>query len=258
MEAAFSGRLGGRLPVGRWGVYEGGARKGEGGASGPRGGLERWAQSSGRRVRVSGIDRELVRLAPRPQKAWPAAAPLSGHWGWAPRALGGGQVYPESEEQRCWNHRIINLLDKLPKKHHADAKRRLRQIAYAETREQAEKQKRTFQLWCKERHFEAAADCLDHDWERMVSFYRYPKRALDPPAHHQSHRIALSPRCGYGPMRRNASSGVDNATALIWKTLMIAEKTFRRLNAPELLKDVYQGTVYLIRDLPSENNLSAA
>ena len=38
---------------------------------------------------------------------------------------------------------------------------------------------------------------------------------------------------------------VDNATALIWKTLMIAEKTFRRLNAPELLKDVYQGTVYL-------------
>jgi transposase-like protein len=36
--------------------------------------------------------------------------------------LGGalGQVYPESEEQRCWNHRIINILDKLPKKHHAD------------------------------------------------------------------------------------------------------------------------------------------
>jgi transposase-like protein len=46
-----------------------------------------------------------------------------------------GQVYPESEEQRCWNHRIINILDKLPKKHHADAKKRLRQIAYAETRE---------------------------------------------------------------------------------------------------------------------------
>jgi putative transposase len=58
--------------------------------------------------------------------------------------FGGGQVYPESEEQRCWNHRIINILDKLPKKHHADAKRLLRQIAYAETREQAEKQKQTF------------------------------------------------------------------------------------------------------------------
>ena len=43
-----------------------------------RGAHPRWAQSrSGRRVRVSGIDRELVRLAPRHQKAWPAA-PLSG------------------------------------------------------------------------------------------------------------------------------------------------------------------------------------
>jgi hypothetical protein len=59
------------------------------------------------------------------------------------------------------DHRIINFLDKLPKKHHADAKKRLRQIVYAETREHAEKQKRTFQLWCKERHFEAAADCLN-------------------------------------------------------------------------------------------------
>jgi putative transposase len=155
-----------------------------------------------------------------------------------------GQVYPESEEQRCWNHRIINILDKLPKKHHADAKRRLRQIAYAETREQAERQKRAFQLWCKERHFEAAADCLDHDWERMVSFYRYPKE-------HWIHLRTTNPiESPFAAVRLRTDAGkrfkrVDNATALIWKTLMIAEKTFRRLNAPELLKDVYQGTVYL-------------
>ena len=29
------------------------------------------------------------------------------------------------------------------------------------------------------------------------------------------------------------------ASALIWRTLMVAEKRFRRLNAPHLLKDVY-------------------
>jgi hypothetical protein len=51
-------------------------------------------------------------------------------------------------------------------------------------------------------------------------------------------------RC-YGLMRGNASKGGDNATALIWRTLLIAEKAFRRLNARELLKDVYEGTVYL-------------
>jgi hypothetical protein len=31
---------------------------------------------------------------------------------------------------------------------------------------------------------------------------------------------------------------VENATAVIWKTLLIAEHTFRRLDAPELLAEV--------------------
>ena len=32
---------------------------------------------------------------------------------------------------------------------------------------------------------------------------------------------------------------------MIWKTLLIAEKTFRRLDAPELLADVASGVVYV-------------
>jgi hypothetical protein len=38
---------------------------------------------------------------------------------------------------------------------------------------------------------------------------------------------------------------VENATAVIWKTLLIAEKTFRRLDAPELLADVASNVVYV-------------
>jgi putative transposase len=38
---------------------------------------------------------------------------------------------------------------------------------------------------------------------------------------------------------------VANATAVIWKTLMVAEKSFRRLNAPELLADVANGAIYV-------------
>ena len=44
-------------------------------------------------------------------------------------------VYPQAEEQRCWNHRIVNLLAKLPKRVHKPALLILRQIPYAETRE---------------------------------------------------------------------------------------------------------------------------
>jgi hypothetical protein len=38
---------------------------------------------------------------------------------------------------------------------------------------------------------------------------------------------------------------VDSATAMIWKVLQVAEKTFRRLNAPELLPAVYAGAKYV-------------
>lgn len=38
---------------------------------------------------------------------------------------------------------------------------------------------------------------------------------------------------------------VENATAVIWKTLLIAEKAFRRLDAPGLLADVASGVVYI-------------
>ena len=31
-------------------------------------------------------------------------------------------VYPEASEQRCWNHKIINVLDRLPKRQHESAK----------------------------------------------------------------------------------------------------------------------------------------
>ena len=34
---------------------------------------------------------------------------------------------------------------------------------------------------------------------------------------------------------------VESATALIWKLLLVAEKRFRRLDAPHLLKDVFEG-----------------
>ena len=38
---------------------------------------------------------------------------------------------------------------------------------------------------------------------------------------------------------------VENATAVIWKTLLIAERRFRRLDAPELLADVTSGVAYV-------------
>ena len=85
------------------------------------------------------------------------------------------QVFPQAQEQRCWNHRILNVLDKLPKKTQARAKIMLRAVAYAGTREEAERLKRVFQSWCHAQGYSGAAHLLEQDWDRMVTFYRFPK-----------------------------------------------------------------------------------
>ena len=40
------------------------------------------------------------------------------------------------------------------------------------------------------------------------------------------------------------SKKVANATAVIWKMLLVAETKFRKLNAPELLQDAWEGAQY--------------
>jgi hypothetical protein len=39
---------------------------------------------------------------------------------------------------------------------------------------------------------------------------------------------------------------VKSAMALIWKAFQVAEQTFRRLNAPELLPSMYAGMQYIL------------
>src|SRR5207249_3378245 len=95
-----------------------------------------------------------------------------GHLGiWAALAA----VFPEAAEQRCWNHRILNVLDKLPLKRQAEARSLLTKIPYAETREEAERHKRMFQAWCAKHGHAEVGRALDRDWERMVTFYAFPR-----------------------------------------------------------------------------------
>ena len=82
---------------------------------------------------------------------------------------------PGRREQRCWNHKIVNVLDKLPKKVQPQAKRRLQDIAYAESRPEAEEKRDMFLEWCRKEGYRAAGDTLVRDWERMVTFYQFPR-----------------------------------------------------------------------------------
>ena len=152
-------------------------------------------------------------------------------------------VYPEAKEQRCWNHKIINVLDRLPKRQQESAKLMLRNIPYAESRAEAERMRTVFSRWCREHSYEGAAESLERDWERMVTFYDFP---LEHWRHIRTTNPVESPFAALR-LRTDAAKRykrVDRAIAVIWKMLLVAESRFRRLKAPDLMRDVYQGAKY--------------
>jgi len=152
------------------------------------------------------------------------------------------QVWPGSRQQRCWNHKIINVLDKIPKRTQAEARTLLVQIPYAHTRQEAENLRKRFATRYRSQ-FPNAVDALDRDWDRMITFYDLPKEHWK---HLRTTNVVESPFASVR-LRTNAAKRhkkVANATALIWRTLMVAEKRFRKLDAPHLLKDVYARKQY--------------
>ena len=50
-----------------------------------------------------------------------------------------GEIHPKGREQRCWNHKITNVLDALPKRVRNEAGELLRKIPYADTVQECER-----------------------------------------------------------------------------------------------------------------------
>ncbi|MFA4948017.1 MAG: IS256 family transposase [Candidatus Krumholzibacteriia bacterium] len=152
------------------------------------------------------------------------------------------EVWPEADEQRCWNHRIVNVLDRLPRKLQAMARESLCAIPYAPTRAEAERRRDAFARRYR-RSYPKAVEILVKDWERMVAFYDFPE------AHWQHLRTTNVVESPFASVRLRTAAAkrykkVESATALIWKVLRVAESRFRKLNAPELMQSVYDGDVF--------------
>jgi transposase-like protein len=158
---------------------------------------------------------------------WAAVAEL----GWA------------SLEQRCWKHKIQNVLDVLPSSEQKTALRILRSIPQSKTREEAEARRDAFIESYQDR-CPRACERLASDWARMVAFYDLPREHWK---HLRTSNIAESP-FQVVRLRTNAAKRfkkAENASAIIWKLLMVAESTFRRLDRVHLLEDLLQGTKFI-------------
>ena len=78
-------------------------------------------------------------------------------------------VSPETRHQRCWNHRTLNLLDRLPKRLWAETRRRLREVWGAPDRSACELRRDDLALWLHARGQDDAAETLLRDWDDCTS-----------------------------------------------------------------------------------------
>ena len=120
---------------------------------------------------------------------FPKVTVADGHLGiWA--AL--GEIHPAGDEQRCWNHKIINVLDALGKKDQATASEYLRAMMYAETRSACQKKRDEFVLRFKKteskgvRNAHARLGTTGH-------LLRLSARALDASTHDQHRGVTVRP-----------------------------------------------------------------
>ena len=83
------------------------------------------------------------------------------------------EVFPTTRSQRCWVHKTVNVLDKLPKTLHSQAKSALHAIWQAEIKDQADKAFDRF-IVTYEAKYPKATGCLAKDRDELLPFYDFP------------------------------------------------------------------------------------
>jgi transposase-like protein len=152
-----------------------------------------------------------------------------------------GEVYPQAQEQLCWNHKMLNVMDAVSKREQVQVKNHLNAMMYAESRSQALQERKKFEQAF--RHNPKAVKTVVENWDRLTTYYDFPREHWK---HLRTSNVVESPfsrvRLRTAASRRFKSQ--VNATCLIWKTMMVAEMSFRKLNAPHLVEKVADGSTY--------------
>jgi transposase-like protein len=149
------------------------------------------------------------------------------------------EVFPATREQRCWVHKVANVLNALPNSVQAGARRALHEIAQAEDRTHAE------------RAIEALVSDYGAKWPKAVAKITDDREALltffDYPAEHWLHLRTTNPiESTFSPVRARTRvtkgpGSKDAGLAMVFKLLEAAEGRWRAVNGPHLVALVRAG-----------------
>jgi len=152
------------------------------------------------------------------------------------------EVFPDTKEQRCWFHKMANVLAALPKSAHPGAKRAMAEIYNAEDKTHAHEAIRAFADTYGAKFPKAVAKIVD-DEEVLLAFYDYP-------AEHWVHLRTTNPiestfatvrhrtKVTKGPGSRAAG------LAMAFKLIESAQTRWRMVNAPHLVALVRAGATF--------------
>ena len=149
------------------------------------------------------------------------------------------EVFPATRHQRCWIDKAVNILNKLPKSLQANARQDLREIWLAPDRLTAEAAIATFEAKYVPK-YERAVACLLKDREALLTFYDFP-------AEHWDHLRSSNPiesvfaTVRHRTVRTKGALSQETAKLMVFKLVMVAAKTWRRLKGENQLPKVING-----------------
>jgi transposase-like protein len=152
------------------------------------------------------------------------------------------EVFPGTRHQRCWVHKIANVLNKFPKSMQPTVKADLREIWQADTRAAAEAAMDTF----AEKYgakYEKAVTCLTKDRDALLTFYDFP-------ADHWDHLRTSNPiesvfaTVRHRTVRTKGALSQKTAKLMVFKLVQAAAKTWRRLKGANQLPLVIEGVTF--------------
>ena len=144
---------------------------------------------------------------------------------------------PDSAQQRCTNHKTMNVIDKLPKAEQPEAVKRVRAIWQADSEEAARKLAGKLAGDFRAAGYDRAANCLEDDLDRCLTFYQFPEQHW---SHLRTTNPVESPFAGVR-LRTNAAKRfkkTKSGVCLVHQVLLRLSQTWRRLKSAHLCSQV--------------------
>ena len=149
------------------------------------------------------------------------------------------EVFPGTRHQRCWVHKTVNVLDKVPLSVQANMKKDLREVYWAPNRAAAEAAIDVFAEKYRAK-YGRAVECLAKDRDALLAFFDFP-------AEHWDHLRTTNPiesvfaTVRHRTVRTKGALSSTTARLMVFKLVIAASKTWRRLKGTNQLPKVIAG-----------------